>query len=795
MKLPELPRSVRAACRRGPGPGGTGQAPVAGQVFRPGYAHLVFVLVAGAALALCVVAVPTRVLPPYVPGQLADRTLYSEQAFSYEDPEQTRLRQDEAARREPPVFTIEAAAVTEAREALAQAGRLLAGEPPAGEAAGGATAAGAARATSVLQDLDSAVRRPLEPLALIPGRWSFLERRLAEWLATGLASDAELETRFDGIALQYDSIQVVDPAGRRFRRGLAELQSPRRLARQAADELASNYPDSAGAEAALGVLLPRLLPPNLRFDAALTQASRDRARAQVEPVRCEVAPGDLLLRRGQPVTRGDLVRLEQYRQLEEVRESWRDRLVHQAAVVLVFLLALGCGLFMLHAVHAEAVVGMPHLLVVGVVLVGQILLNRVSGGFFYRHFHASPVLLPALLPLGLGALLLGPLIGLRAAVWAGLLGSLAAALCFPDPLALLVTGTLVSFMAAVLMRRARRRYHALRTGVGVGAAQAVLCCAFLVQARVPLELAWHAAAASFLNGVFCAVTALLVTPAFEYLFGLTTDHALLELGDLNHPLLKRLQLEAPGTYHHSLLVAALAEEAAAAIGANPLLARVCAYFHDIGKLASPEYFTENAMGADPHAALDPRASSQLILRHVTYGLELAAKHKLKPAIREAVSQHHGTMRIACFYQKALTAPGAERQAPVEAEFRYPGPLPGRREIVVVGLADCCEAAARSLENPTAERVRQLVHDLVRQRFEDGQLADADISLRELFVVRDTIARTLANMLHGRVSYPRERTQGENHTVQDRPHADHPGPGRPAAVADEAGRLERGRGGA
>jgi len=252
--------------------------------------------------------------------------------------------------------------------------------------------------------------------------------------------------------------------------------------------------------------------------------------------------------------------------------------------------------------------------------------------------------------------------------------------------------------------------------------------------------------------VAISVSALL--PLFEFIFGLVTDVTLLELTDLNHPALRRLQLEAPGTYHHSITMATVVEQAAEAIGANPLLARVCAYFHDIGKLSKPHYFTENNREGNPHDELTPRMSSLVILNHVKEGMDLARLYKLKRPIREAIEQHHGTTLVSFFYQKAQKAGnGGDSSSVQEGDYRYPGPRPIRREIAILSIADCCEAAARSLARPTPERIGALVDQLVVNRVRDHQLDNAELTFAELTIVRRCIVRTLTAMMHTRISYP------------------------------------------
>jgi putative nucleotidyltransferase with HDIG domain len=303
-----------------------------------------------------------------------------------------------------------------------------------------------------------------------------------------------------------------------------------------------------------------------------------------------------------------------------------------------------------------------------------------------------------------------------------------------------------------MMRDVRKRSQIYRAGLVVGATT------FLIELLLAFRVAYAGAAVSrvFLllfvhamaDGLILAIAISALLPLFEFVFGLVTDITLLELTDLNHPVLRQLQMEAPGTYHHCISLAILVEQAAEAIGANALLARVCAYFHDIGKLAKPAYFTENNRGENPHDDLNPRMSSLVILNHVKEGMDLARQYKLKKPIREAIEQHHGTTLVSYFYEKAKT-PGEETP---EADYRYPGPRPIRREIAILSIADCCEAAARSLSRPTPQRIEALIDQLVFARVRDHQLDNAELTFAELTAVRHSMVRTLTGMLHTRIAY-------------------------------------------
>jgi hypothetical protein len=251
--------------------------------------------------------------------------------------------------------------------------------------------------------------------------------------------------------------------------------------------------------------------------------------------------------------------------------------------------------------------------------------------------------------------------------------------------------------------------------------------------------------------VVSVIGAMLLMPFAESFTGRQTHLTLLEWGDLNRPLLQRLSLEAPGTYAHTIAIANLAEAAARAIGANALLARVGAYYHDIGKLAKPQYFVENQpRGRNVHDKLKPYTSAAIIRNHVRDGLAFAEAEHVPPSIRAFIAEHHGTGTISYFLEKAREREG---QVANPADYTYQGPLPQTPETAIVMLADAVEAATRALGDPTPERIRDVIESMVRQRLDQGQLRDAPLTLRELTLVKDEFARVLGGMYHGRVDYP------------------------------------------
>ena len=713
----------------------------------------------GATAAGVLLVRPERRLLPYVEGQVADRSLFAEISFDYENSELTARLKRDAVLRETPVFRVDRERALESLRRLQALQDALVAPPPA-DIRG-------AVASAEIPKLTPARRAALEYLATSPVKWSYLRKQVAETVSRGLVGDGDAFGHFNG-RVAGKKFYLVDEAGRKRLLTLDSVDTPMLATRRIAAEFLQAYPDNNEASLdLLQALLPYVLLPDVVFDVEATHRLQAQAAGAVRPVRCLVQAGEPLLLPGERVTSDSLIRLEKYQETLSRKQaetvSWTDNLFRSMLFLVLLLVAVHC----LHAIHPEVVTTNANVTLIAVVVILQLVLNRAAVWLYGIYGEGNQALLPSVLPLAFGAMLLAELIGLRVALWCGILTSLVVALQYDLSLPLLLTGTVASFVAAVLMRRARRRYHALRAGIGVGALVSFMTVIFLVTTEVPRELLMRVMVSGFVIGLVTAVIAAAVTPFFEYLFGITTDLSLLELSDLNHPLLKRLRVEAPGTYHHSLTVATVAEDAASAIHANPLLARVCAYFHDIGKLENPHYFTENSQGEDPHQDLQPTMSSLVILNHVKAGLDFADRYKLKPPIREAIATHHGTSLVYYFFRRAVArSPGA---GVGEQEFRYPGPLPHRREIVIVSLADICEAATRSLEKPTPQRVRTVVEELLLKRIEDGQLDEADLTFEELATVRETIIHTLTTMLHGRIRYPKDDEEDADDSDSDQPH--------------------------
>jgi putative nucleotidyltransferase with HDIG domain len=422
------------------------------------------------------------------------------------------------------------------------------------------------------------------------------------------------------------------------------------------------------------------------------------------------------------------------------------------------------------------------LLVFGVIFIQlaatKILVALVENGTFpFLNSESAALLAPyAFAPLVL-SVLLGRNHGLYAAVFVSLWTRLLFGR-FDAPL--LACALLSGFTAVFLTLQVRRRSRLVRAGFGVGIALWLLSLAFGVIGPIDLftpgandwQMLAIQSALAIGNGILTATIVGGLLPVLEQLFRITTDISWLEASDLNHPLLRRMTIEAPGTYHHSLVVANLAEAAGEAIGANGTLCRVCAYFHDVGKLVKPDYFTENMnFERNPHDDLAPTMSALIIIAHVKEGVDLALKHNLNRRIVDIIQEHHGTSLVYYFYKRALQqqedarAGGKimnmrEEDVPEvkEESFRYPGPKPQTKESAIISLADMVESASRSLEKPTPQKIEQLVTDLIAQRIADKQLDECDLTLAELRIIAERFRFTLMTMLHTRIAYPKHETK-------------------------------------
>jgi hypothetical protein len=321
----------------------------------------------------------------------------------------------------------------------------------------------------------------------------------------------------------------------------------------------------------------------------------------------------------------------------------------------------------------------------------------------------------------------------------------------------LVVGSAMSLAGVFSIYKVRRRSDMAAASLTAAAVGLVAMAAI----TLTMDSLWSEAALRrmllmALNGGVCLLLVPGLLPPLERLFGITTDIQLLEYSDLNNDVLSELAIKAPATYAHSLMLGQLAEAAADAIGANGLMARVCAYYHDIGKMRRSEYFAENQKGYNIHDEMSPRLSARAIAAHVVQGAEMAREYHLPKPIVDGILEHHGTCQIGFFYQQALEQ---QKHGDVrEAEFRYPGPKPQRPETAILMICDASESGVRSIKNPNAERVREFVDKIIAKRAQDRQFDDCNLTLKQLDMIADVVTHRIMTSLHTRLAYPEPKPE-------------------------------------
>ncbi len=493
----------------------------------------------------------------------------------------------------------------------------------------------------------------------------------------------------------------------------------------------------------ISALLEQIIVPNLVVDEFATEIARKNAMNSVKPYEITFQKGDKILFEGEPVTRlkRDALRQAGYNVYEL---NWQGLL---AIYVLVFLATL---MFLGYMKFFEKKFLEPRYLAISSVL--SIIMGLIAAvmptGF-------SPYILPIPAYMIIMSIFLNP----RVAFIATVILSVVLAIGAQYDIQWLITFVLLSLVSMITISRIRfsRRFDLIRTGFHISIAGLVITLSIYLLEKCLIDvsniLIVKNSVLIFLNGILSSIIALGLFPVFESWFKIITPYGLAELADHNQPLLKRLQFEAPGTYHHSLMVSNLCEAAAEAIGANPILARVGAFYHDIGKLKRPLFFVENQsyFGIEnPHTKLNPRLSKMVITAHPKDGVEIAKEYGLPPIIHNFILQHHGEGLASYFYNQAVQEEGIENVK--EEQFRYTGPKPNTKETAILMIADAVESAVRSLKNPTPEEIEKIIDKIIVERLNDTQLADSPLTLHDIKVIAATFSRILRGMQHNRIKY-------------------------------------------
>ena len=729
---------------------------------------LLVAVISGAAAWLLAPAGASRLPGPEALGTPAASTVKADRDYDVVDEDATLRRRAEAAQAERPVYVLDAGASDEAVARVHAAFQLMREEAAGVGARHGAKDAELQRRWAAQRD---GFMSRLQVVVSSEDLAALGQARFSETVEAELAALAH--RGLDGIVVGDRALLAADQERgfvvRAFHDGvlqgervLTDLALVRDLAtatgevtRAAAARLEREPPAVRAAVQRIAVAMVR---PTLLHDQVETGRRREEAAARVKPVVVPVKRGEKIVGDGERIEKRHLVIFDGMRAQRRGEVLAHVRLGAGALVALMVALLWRVArknLPRFRPARRDA-------LLLAALLVWTFALGfvgfAVADALQDRFPALAPPALQYLVPFAAGAMIVRQVLAADAALLFALVAGLSAGLLAGQSMSYAVYATFTSIAAAGLVSGQRDRAGIFRAGVGVGLVGVALAVAVgLFAGKGAGDVAISALAALAGGAVLLPVTVVGVLPIVEASFGYVTDVKLLELANLNHPALKELIVQAPGTYHHSILMGSLVEAAAEAIGANPLLARVCAYYHDLGKIRNALYFAENQRGGDNrHDQLAPSMSALIVKRHVTDGLELARHWRLPRVVADAIPQHHGNRHVGYFWAKAqqrVDEDGARAAAIDEALFRYPGPKPQSREAALVMIADACEASARALDAPTADAVRTLVARRINEVFAEGQLDECELTLRDLNAIAGAMVRALEAIYHTRPDYP------------------------------------------
>jgi hypothetical protein len=504
-------------------------------------------------------------------------------------------------------------------------------------------------------------------------------------------------------------------------------------------------------------LVKKMIQPNLTYNRVATEQRKQELLAAVKPVYFQVQTNEMIVREGEKINRTDLDKLESFFKMKQEQRLSNFLNFFGLFLAILFLAAL---LYLLSVQWLrKSRNNNAEIFFLLSMAVFQVLLVK-AGIFISEAINRAFPFIPVdacffALPFAVGAMLVGIMINRNMALIFSLFSSVVVSFLFEARFTMTLFSFLGGMTACYHIVHCRKRSAFFKTGFFLGLANVVVILALtLIAGQAPSFNTLIKIAMGFFGGIQAGIIVAGITPLVESLFKYTTDIKLLELANLNQPIFQKMIIESPGTYHHSIIVGSMVEAAAEAIGANSLLAKVSAYYHDIGKAKKPHYYIENQRnGENRHDKLSPRMSALVIISHIKDGCELAVQAKLGREITDIIREHHGTSLVRYFYEKAKKDPDASVRSLSESDFRYPGPKPQTREAGLVLLGDVIEASCRTLTNPTPSRISNLVRERIERVFMDGQLDECELTLRDLNSISETFTRILNGIFHQRIDYP------------------------------------------
>lgn len=704
-------------------------------------------LLLGFLLGLTLLLSPTSILPQYPKeGEFSQENIKSPYAFYYEDKDATTLKQKEAASISTPVYSLDITKVTavikEVSEFFAVIEKIKQDDANLSQAVGMVNEK--VKNLNISDKSLQAIIRYPKLFEIESDVFGILRVALEQGVTT--VSDEKIM----GLASKGILLQVVSSSG------VSEKTIPKEefLTFLFMDKIDSIdyfsllYPkmlSSQGVHQYVFEIVMHYLKPNISFNQKATEKNIKETVKNVPPVMIHVEKGEKIVGDGERVDRVSAIKLKE---LSKHYTTINTNTLLGFLVLLYSLIILGIGY--LYKYQAD-MISTKNLLMLGVIILMTGALGKIM-----LHFDLSIYAMP----MAAVSIILSILFNEELAVFITLFLSILMGFLiggrFEFVLFFLAGGLSAIYTISSSSRMLR---DILRLGIIIAMANAIIIIGYGIVKQHVMELGPDLFWGCLINAGMSTMLAIVGLLYLEKLFNVTTNFQLFELSDVNTPLMKKLLLEAPGTYHHCLLVGNMAEAAATEVKANAILCRVGGYYHDIGKIIRPTYFVENQMSENKHDDINPSLSASVIKSHIKDGMEIAREYHLPSKVMDIIQQHHGTTLLTCFYHAQK-----QRQEDVStSEFKYPGPKPQHKEAAIVMLSDSVEAASRSLIKPTAARIEETVKQVIDNYFTDGEFDECDLTLKELTKIGNVLTRLLTTMYHSRIEYP----ESEGHEMGER----------------------------
>ena len=700
-------------------------------------------LLALAATLICVsflVGVNLHGAPSYlISGELADEDVIAPKNLTIYDDEATKAKREQVAQLEPGIFELDMDAFSTLRNSVQEIFYKL--NTFTTEEVNQFRMQISQDRQMEIQDAIVKIWGSSQFQSLVSSRvLPFLESRLR----LGVVRDSREFLNFRGGILLLDPVTQA----RDFYLDTSNIYDLKSLNVEINQYLKNELRASSQMRQAVNELLEPIIPPSLIFNEELTATNIETAMTSVRPVEYEIRKGDLLVRKGERISREKQLRVNALRQSMDERFEPTTFL---GVLAISFILSL--GLFISPSGRKGSLVTRRDLLLISFVLLIFAVLSKflaMHGEGLSESAFFNSTTLPYVFPVAGAAGLASMVFSARRYCVTGLLLAFLCTVMAGAGLALFLFYFLSCMTNTWLVSRAQTRNEMFFSIIPLSIILTLLwfgCAAFDSSGHLDYSAG---IAAAVLHSVGALVVVFVLSPVLEIIFNYTTRFKLMELMNLEQPLLQELMMAAPGTYHHSLIMANMAEAGAKAVGANPLLCKVAALYHDIGKLPKPEYFIENLMGRENrHDKLSPSMSALILISHAKKGVELAQQHKLGDEITDIIRQHHGTNVIRYFYEKAKDL----GENPKEEDYRYPGPRPQTKEAAIIMLADAVEASSRVLSDPLPGRIQSHIDKLMRNIFAEGQLDESALTFKDLHKLSETFMRIITGVFHHRIEYP------------------------------------------